>query len=490
MEQVVTLSGRGLSPEQVDEIARCKRQVAIADDARRRILEAHHAVERAVSDNAPVYGVTTGLGPRVTTRLDPAADGDPALRTLRERAVAVGQPLPATAVRAAMAARLNGLCTGGSGAAPEVAETLAALLNAGVHPVVPRYGSVGAADLCLLAHVGLVVAGEGEAEVGGRRVSGAEALAAAGITPATLRLKDGLALCSASSVSAGMAALELTRARRQLDWLQSAAALSMEGFRANLSPIDPRVAAARAAPGQEWAARGLRELLAGGSLTEPGAARRLQDPLSFRCASVVHGALHATLDLLQRALEPELNGASDNPLVLAADGEIVPTGNFHTAALATAADAVSIAIAQSAAPSAERVSRLCTPELSGLPANLSPTGSTGFAPLQKVGHSLVAAIRQHAAPHAVHPSVDAGGVEDDGPNTALAVMRLGEQLDLLAGLIAVELVCAAQAVELAQPAPMGAGTEAVHRRVRELAQPLVDARPLTSEIEAVAAMVG
>ena len=460
----MTLSGRDLSPEDVEAIARSERQVAIADEALRRIRAAHDAIERAVADNAPVYGVTTGLGARVTTRLEPATDGDPALRTLRERAVSVGEPLPPPAVRAAMAVRLNGLCTGGSGAAPAVAETLASMLNAGIHPVVPRYGSIGAADLCLLAHVGLVVGGEGEADVAGRRVPGGQALADAGIAPVALRLKDGLALCSASSVSAGVGALELTRARRMLEWLQSAAALSMEGFRANLSPIDPRVCAARPAPGQEWAARGLRERLAGSSLTEPGAARRLQDPLSFRCAAVIHGALHAALGFLEAAVEPELNGASDNPLVLAGDGAILPTGNFHTAALALGADAVAIAIAQSAAPSAERISRLCTTELSGLPANLSPDGSTGMAPLQKVAHALVTAIRHHAAPLAVHPSVDAGSVEDDAPNAALATLRLEEQLDLFRRLIALELVCAAQAVDLARPPQLGAGTAAVHGR--------------------------
>ncbi|MGN6377632.1 MAG: HAL/PAL/TAL family ammonia-lyase [Gaiellales bacterium] len=490
MDAVVTLSGRDLTPAAVHEIARSRTPVEIAGDALDRMRTAQQAVERAVADGAAVYGITTGLGSGVTTRLDPASDGDPALRTLRERAVSVGEPLPQATVRATMAARLNGLCAGGSGAAPEVAQTLAAMLNGGVHPLVPRHGSIGAADLCLLAHIGLVVAGEGEAEIDGRRLPGGRALAAAGIAPAQLRLKDGLALCSASSVSAGAGALALVRARRLLEWLQSAAALSMEGFRANLTPIDPRASAARPAPGQEWAAAGLRERLAGGSLTEPGAARRLQDPISFRCASAVHGALHTSLDALEAAIEPELNGASDNPLVLAADGAIISTGNFHTPVMALAADTVAIAVAQSAAPCAERVGRLSSTELSGLPANLSPTGSAGMAPLQKPAQALVSAIRHRAAPVAIHPSVNAASVEDDATNAAPAVLRLDEQLDLLSLLIAIELVCAAQAVDLARPARLGAVTREVHRMVRELVEPLKQERPMTADIEAVATMIG
>src|SRR5262249_34975700 len=260
---------------------------------------------------------------------------------------------------------------------------------------------------------------------------GGEALSAAGLPPARLELKDGLALCSASSVTAAAAALALVRGRRLLEWAQSAAALSMEGFRASLTPIDPRVVASRPAPGQEWAAAGLRKRLAGGSLTESGAARRLQDPLSFRCAGPVHGALHVAFGQLEAAIEPELNGASDNPLVLAGDDEILSTGNFHTPAVALAADCVAIPLAQVAAPAAERAGRLCSADLSGLPKNLTrrPAGSAGMAGLQKPAQALVAAVRHAAAPLATYSSVNAELVEDDATNSALAVLRLGDQLD-------------------------------------------------------------
>jgi histidine ammonia-lyase len=491
MDAVVALSGRDLTPEVLDEIARSGTRVSIAADAVGRIRAAQETVERAVAEGRPSYGVTTGLGSRVTNRIDPDDDGELSLRTLRGRAVCVGEPLSPEVVRAAMATRLNGLCAGGSGASVEAAETLAAMLNARVHPVVPRYGSIGAADLCLMAHIGLVVGGEGDADLDGRRLPGGEALAAAGIPPARLRLKDGLALCSASSVTAGVGALALVRGRRLLDALQTAAALSMEGFRANLSPIDARAVAARPAPGQEWAATGLRALVEGGSLAEPGAARRLQDPLSFRCVSQLHGSLHVAFELLGAAVEPELNGASDNPLVIAAEDVILPTGNFHTPTVALAADAVAIAITQVAAPSAERIGRLFNAHLSGLPANLtswSPS-SAGMAPLQKPAHALVSAIRHLAAPVSIDPSVSADGVEDDATNAAHAVLRLTDQLDLLTKVIAIELVCAAQAVDHAAPARLGAGTSVMQHRVRALVEPLGDDRSLSADIERVAQLI-
>jgi histidine ammonia-lyase len=493
MQAAVALSGQGLTPAMLEAIGYEAALVSVTEDALERIRAAQETVRRAVAEERPVYGVTTGLGHGVTTRLDPGgADEDPALRTLRGRAVCVGEPLPREVVRATMATRLNGLCAGGSGAGEDVALTLAAMLNAGVHPVIPRYGSIGASDLCPLAHVGLVVAGEGEAEYDGRRRPGGEALAAAGIAPARLELKDGLALCSASSVTAAAAALALLRGRRLLEWAQSAAALSMEGFRASLTPIDPRVVAARPAPGQEWAAAGLRARLAGGSLTEPGAARRLQDPLSFRCVGPVHGALHVAFDQLEAAIEPELNGASDNPLVLAGDDEIFSTGNFHTPVIALAADGVAIAIAQVASPACERPGRLCSTALSGLPKNLtrSRAGSAGMAGLHKPAQALVAAIRHAAAPLAINSTVSAEGVEDDTTNSALAVLRLSGQLDLLGRLIALELVTAAQAVDLAAPSALGEDTRAVYARVRELVEPLDQDRPLGRDVERVAVMLG
>ena len=279
--------------------------------------------------------------------------------------------------------RLNGLLSGGSGADPGVAEALADLLNAGLIPAIPSIGSIGAGDLCVLAHLGLAMIGEGAFLVGGQRVPAAEALAAAGLAPLAPGPKDGLAICNATAFASARAALVLVDATRLLESAQVAAAMSLEGFRANLSPLDPRVAAARPAPGQVQAAEGLRRLLEGGALSEPGAARRLQDPISLRCVAQVHGSLIAALDFARPAVAAEINGAGDNPLVLADDDEILSSGNFHTPALAIALETLGQALAQTAALSVARSVRLLVERHSGLPANLTRHGPTqsGFAPL-------------------------------------------------------------------------------------------------------------
>ncbi|MGO9957857.1 MAG: aromatic amino acid lyase [Solirubrobacteraceae bacterium] len=490
----VAITGFDLGPDTVAAIARRRAPVRIDPAARERIEAAARAVRSAAHAGRAIYGVTTGLGSRVVERVDPGDPGTFSLQTLRGRAMSVGEPLATELTRAAMVVRLNGLCAGGAGAGVAVADGLAALLNAGVHPRIPGSGSIGASDLCLLAPVGLAIVGEGEVELGGEWMPAARALARAGLRAVALGPKDGLAICSSSAVSVGAAALALHDARACLEAAQVAAALSMEGFRANLSPLDPRVVAARPAPGQAWSAGGLRALLAGGSLTARGAARRVQDPLSLRCVSQVHGSMRCALDLLAAALEPELHGAADNPLVLAADDEILSNGNFHVPVLALALDATAIAVSQVASLIAERHARLTTERLSGLPANLSSFGATasGLAPLTKTAHALSIEIRHRAAPLSIHPTVGADGVEDDSTSAAQAALRIGEQLQRLWLLVAVELVAAAQAVDLAAPPRLGAGTAAAHACVRAIVAPLVDDRPLGVDVErlATAALVG
>jgi histidine ammonia-lyase len=488
MDGRVRLTGRGLTPAGVAAVARDGAVVELDDDARTRMQESRAVVERALAAGTPVYGLTTALGSRVGERVEREDASAFSLRTLRGRATAVGEPLPTELVRAAMVVRLNGLCWGGAGVSIPVADALAAMLNAGVHPVIPRSGSVGAADLCLLAHVGLAVVGEGEAELGGERLPANEALTRAGLAPVEIGAKDGLAICSSCAVSVGAATLALLDARDLLAAGQIAAALSMEGFRANLSPIGARAVAARPAPGQQWSAAGLRSLLAGGALVSPDAARRLQDPLSFRCASQIHGSLHTALGWLEAVIGPELNGAADNPLVVVEDRELISTGNFHVPALALALDTTAIAITQVAAAASERPARLATERLSGLPANLTRLGPTrsGVAVLQKTAQSLTVEIRHLAAPLAYDSHIGADGVEDDSTNTVQAALRVRDQLERFRRLVALELVSAAQAVDLASPGSLGAGTGAAYACVRELVAPLGDDRPLGVDVERVA----
>jgi len=491
----VCLTGHDLTVDEVERVARGGARVELARDAVERMAASRRVVESYVAGGRPAYGLTTGLGARVVEALPADALAEFSRRTVLGRAHSVGPPLPTEVVRAAMLVRVNGLAHGGAGASPELAHALVALLERRVHPIVPSIGSIGAADICVLAHVGLVVLGEGEAELRGEVLPGGRALAAAGLAPLELAPKDGLALISSNAVSAASAALALVDAAAALEAAQAAAALSMEGFRASLTPIDVRVAAARPAPGQAAAAAGLRRLLAGGSLAA-GGGRRLQDPLSFRCVSQVHGSLATALELLRDALEPELNGAGDNPLVLVDDGVIVSTGNFFVPTLALAADAVALALAQVATLTAARVARLLSEPLTDLPQNLAPAESsgTGMAPLLKVAGALVGEIVHSAAPATLASFAHRDeSVEDASTGAPLATGRLAAMLERWRLLIALELVVAAQAVDLAAASNnllLGGGTRAIHAAVRALAEPLRSDRPLGGDVERVAAGLG
>lgn len=483
-EPAIALNGFELSPARVAAVARQGHRVTIAPEAAARLAASRAVVERHLAENKPVYGLTTGLGPRVTHRLSRDEMSAFARLTVLGRSVALGPPLPDEVVRALMVVRLNGLLAGGAGCSPVVAETLAAWLNAGLQPVIPGIGSIGAGDLCLVAHLGLGLIGEGEVRLAGETLPAAEGLRRAGLAPLELGPKDGLAICNASAASAGQAALALADAEDMIETAQLAAALSLEGFRGNLTPTDPRVTAARPQPGQAWAAAGLRTLLQGSLLFEPGTARRLQDPISLRCIAPVHGSLRAAIDFARPAVEAEVNGAADNPLVLTDDGEILSTGNFQTPLLALSLDALSQAVAQAAALSLGRSSKLLLERLSGLPANLSPRGPSrsGFAPLLKTGEALVAEIRHLALPVPVEPRWAGDGVEDELTNAPLAARKAADALARLRLLLAIELAVATQALELAKVEPLGRGPAIAVELVRGVVPPLDDDRPLGPDV--------
>lgn len=483
-EDSIALNGHALTPAAIARIARAGQRVALDPAAMKRMAVARQAIEKALETGAPVYGLTTGLGSRATQSLPREVLEEFSRLTLRGRSHALGPPLPRAAVRAAMAARLNGLLLGAAGASPRVAQALADALNAGLTPVVPAMGSIGAGDLCLLAHIGLALIGEGEMEVGGTVMPAAKALEKTGLKALELGPKDGLALCNASSVSAGIGALALHDAREVWDLANIAAALSYEGFRANPSPLDDRLARLRPQPGQAEAAAAMRLLLEGGELFTPGAARRLQDPLSLRCVAQVHGALHAVMEFAAQALDAEINGDSSNPAVLAADGEILSTGNFHTPLLAIAFDAVSQACLQVAHLGLARISKLLLARLSDLPANLSPRGVTrsGFAPLMKPAEALIAEIEHQAQPVRGGLSLSADGVEDHMTHAPQAVGKLTRIAEPMRLLIATELTIASQAVEMRGAIQLGPRMRHVLREVRALVAPLDDDRPLSGDI--------
>jgi histidine ammonia-lyase len=478
------LNGETLGAAELAAVARGGRAVAIAPEAEARLAAGRRVVEAVIARNEPVYGLTRGLGPQVTHALSREDMAAFSLRTLRGRAHAVGPRLPRDQVRAVMAVRLNGLLKGGAGITPATAALLAQLLNRGLHPQIPSIGSVGASDLCVLAHLGLALIGEGEIESGGRILPADEALAAAGLAPAVLGPKDGIALCSASSLSAGLGGLALHDAGELWRLAQLAAAATLEAFRGNLTPHDPQATAARPAPGQVEASAHLLAILAGSALTDSAQARRLQDPLSLRTVGPLHGSLLSAIRFLAPAVLAEVNGAGDNPLVVIEDGRLISTANFHTPALALALETLAQAVAQAASGAVARTGKLLTPAVSELPLGLSRRGpgNSGLAPFLKIAQSLLQEIRQLAqpAPSDLRPAGD--GVEDEITAAPQAAKKLTEALWRLRLVLGIELIVAAQAMELrgGEAAPIVAAAIAA---LREVVATLDEDRPYGAELE-------
>ena len=483
----VLLGAQAVDLRDVVAVARNHAAAELAPQARTAMERSRAVVERFTAEDRPVYGLTRGLGGRVVHEISQAEREDYSRVTVLARACGAGDPLPVEAVRAAMFARASSMAQGGAGVRPLIVDTLCAMLSAGVHPYVPSIGSVGASDLALCANMALPLMGEGRALFGDAWLDGAQAMKKAGIDIVAPREKEGLALCSANSISVGVGALALADITDLLELMDGIAVLTFEAFRANPSPIDPRVVMARGAPGQARAAQSLREKLSGTALFEPGEARRIQDPISLRCASHVHGSLRATIDFCRPNVEVELNGAGDNPVVFGDDDEILSTGNFHTPAMAVAFDALVLAISQVGEMAAQRVGRLMQNQYTDLPNGLTSLGHTniGLGILNLTSETLVKEIRIFGMPASLHDG-SAYNVEDHAPMTTLAVRKAAASIDLLRQVAACELIAAAQAFDLRAPKKSAGVARALRDAVRETVAPLAGDRSMTHELVAVA----
>lgn len=482
------LTGRTLKIADVEAVAVDGRGVEIAEDCRRQMAGGRAVVDRYFEDNIPAYGLNTGLGMRATDMLSAGEAADFSVKMVRGRAQAIGQPLPVFVARAAMLVRLNTMLSGEAGASPGVADTLVDALNAGVTPVMPAIGSIGAGDLVVMAAIPHALMSEGEAFLGDERMAASDALKSAGLQPLTLGPKDGLVLCNNQAHSASFACLAARSARRLLDAANISAAMVMEAFRANVSPLGSAAAAARPQAGQVETAKAFRDLLDGSALMNEGAARRLQDPISLRSIIQTHGSLHAALDVLEAAIDVEINNAPDNPAVLLDEDRIVSTGNYHTPWLAQSLDLTARALAVVANDMVSRIQRLCTPEMSGLAPLLSSaaTDRAGFGPLLKPVEALRANILHLANPVPVVPSFNAGGVEDAATFTPLAASKLMQLCEQLSFLLAYELLAGAQALDLAKPDGVAPRIVVAHQQVRALSAFLDEDRPVGREVEAIA----
>ncbi|TWF58452.1 HAL/PAL/TAL family ammonia-lyase [Neorhizobium alkalisoli] len=481
----IRLTGEGGTIADIAAIARGDAQVAADERVIARLVEARLILESAAASGQQIYGMNTGLGANLKTAVteDFAAFQ---LQLIRGRGMAVGPAFSRDAARAIIAARLSMLAVGGSGISPSVFEALMAMLNAGVTPVMPSIGSIGAGDLVLLSAMARALVGEGEADYQGVTYPAAEALERAGLEPAVLQPKDGISLLNASAVSAGEGALVLVDVQNLFERQRQAVALSFEGLGGNPRILSPAIQTARPAAGQVAEAALVADLLAGSSLHEASAA--IQDPLSLRCTAPIHGALADALQRVIEAVEIELNGAPDNPLVILDEGRVLSTGNFHTPALSLAFETLGLAIAQAASASAARFIQLTGSGRNGLPKYLSAVGgpSAGFVPMQKTVTALLADIRHKANPVMLDFLAVSEGVEDHATQSVLAMRKVGEMLGSWQLLIACEMLAAAQAVDFREGHRCGAGTQEAYELVRGVAAFATEDRPLGVMVSALA----
>jgi histidine ammonia-lyase len=450
--------------------------VELTDAARERIASGRRVVDGVLASGRAVYGLTTGVGHMRDLRVPDAELIGQQYMIVMTHSGGFGPLLPTELARAAMAVRLVGLTRGGSGASPAVAESLAAMLNAGVHPLLPRTSSVGAGDLGAMALIAQVAIGAGRAEYRGEVLPGGEALTRAGIPPLVLQAKDGLAMVSANGVSVGDGALVAERAGALADVAELVAALSMEATRGNPSVALPVVAEGKPFPGLVESCRQLRAALEGSYLLESGAPASVQDPLSFRVVPQVHGAFRDVTAFAQQTVETELNAQADNPLVSPSDGSLVSNGNFHPVLLAVAFDALRVAIAHVAQLSDRRLGHLWAAFFEAMSGGVPPSGGSpaeGPPPdlpgmhLRYAAAAAYAELRQLAAPVSLDVGVLDQGVEDHSTAAPLSVRKADESLDLLSDVVTIELLLAADVLGMRPELPaLGEGTAAIYGSVR------------------------
>ncbi len=484
---MISIDGESLTLDQIAQVALGYETVQLSEPARNRVLESRSVIERTLEADAPIYGVTTGFGKLSDIPIPHNELRQLQVNLLRSHACGVGDLLPEPEVRAAILLRANSLAKGYSGVRAEVIDALLNLLNRRVVPIVPSRGSVGASgDLAPSAHVALVLIGEGEAAYRGERLHGSIALQRADLFPIELQAKEGLSLLNGTQFMAALGCLALLRADNLVNTADVAAALSLEVLLGSVVADDTRIHHVRPHPGQQKTAENIRRMLRNSAIVESHKnCGRIQDAYSLRCVPQVHGAVRDTLVHIRNVMAIEINSATDNPLVFADENVILAGGNFHGAPLGYACDYASIALTDLASISERRLERLVNPDLSGLPAFLSPHAglSSGYMMLQVMVASLVSENKILAHPASVDSIPTSGGKEDHvsmGMTAALKLRSIVENLEIV---LAGEILAACQAMEFRKPLEPGEGTRKAYALVREVVPSLGNDREASSDIE-------
>ncbi len=491
MTEAIPLSEQ-FTLDQLGALASGTARLHFGSDARERVKRSRAFVAALCDEGerAPnVYGVNTGFGALAETRV-PAADLRLLQRNLiRSHAVGVGHDLPRGAVRAMIALRAQVLSLGHSGVRERVIDTLVEMLHADVCPVIPAQGSVGASgDLAPLAHLALVLIGEGEADFDGARLPGAQAMEKAGITPLTLEAKEGLALINGTQMMLAVGALALLEGERLCRAADVVGAMSLEALQGSVKPFDPRIQRVRPHPGQAESADNLRALLAESQIMESHRdCSKVQDPYSLRCMPQVHGATRDVLRFAREVLERETVAATDNPLIFIEgdEVEVISGGNFHGQPLALALDAATMAVAELANVAERRIEQLVNPAMSsGLPPFLAPRSGldSGFMMAQVTAASLVSENRVLAHPSSVDSIPSSAGKEDHVSMGSISARKLARVARHVRTVLGIEALVAAQGIDLRGPLRPGTGVAAAHALFREHVATLEGDRVLRPDI--------
>jgi histidine ammonia-lyase len=487
------IDGESLSPGHVAEVAFQRRQVALHPDAARKMSDSRAVVEAIVNDNRTVYGISTGFGKLADVHVGHEQLAQLQHNLVRSHASGVGDPFSEEEVRALILLRANVLAKGLSGVRPVIAERLCDLLNHHVYPVIPCRGSVGASgDLAPLAHLALILIGEGEAFSATTTISGREALEAIGFQPLDLRAKEGLALLNGTQATLAVGIVCFHKVERLINLADLAGAMSLEALKGTPQAFDARIHQARPHAGQlrvaERLSRFLRESEIRQSHIDCG---RVQDAYSLRCMPQVHGPVRECMEYARNVINIESNSATDNPLVFADSGDVISGGNFHGQSLGLAFDFMSTSLSVLANISERRIERLLNPEYGDLPPFLAddPGLNSGFMIAQVAAASLASETKVLAHPASVDSIPTSGNKEDHVPMAMGAVLKLKQIVANLEKILAIEFLCAAQGLDYLRPLKAGVNAEAAYQYIRERISHVSTDRVLSTDIEKMTAMM-
>jgi histidine ammonia-lyase len=489
---MIYIDGNTLTIEDVTRVCREGVRVALDQGAKAGMEKSRAFVRKILQEGRTVYGITTGVGELANQFIPPEKVEKLQQNLIRSHATNVGPPFPEDVVRGIILLRANALAKGFSGVRILLVETLLALLDHRVCPYIPSQGSVGASgDLSPLAHLALVLTGEGECIVSGRRVPAQQVLREAGIEPLTLQPKEGLALINGTQVMAALGCLVTTEAHLLMKNAQIAGAMSLEALKGTSKAFDDQIHRVRPHPGQIRCASNMRRLVADSAIIASHKdCEKVQDAYTLRCIPQVYGPILETIDYAQRVLQIEINAATDNPLVFPETGEVISGGNFHGEPLAFVMDYLGIALAEIGDISERTIDRLVNPHVSGLPPFLAHDSglNSGFMISQYTAASLVSENKVLAHPASVDSIPTSAGQEDHVSMGSIAARHAWDILHNVEYVVAIEMLTAAQGMDF-HPFKPGRGTAVAHQIIRKHVPHLDEDRPMYGDIEKIRELV-